>query len=123
MAIDETLCAFVRAAFGAADAVREVKMFGGVGFLLNDNLVAACSDRGLLLRVGEAGMATALASGAQPMQMRGRPVNGYVRVVDGLERRAVNMWVRRARSFVETLPPKKAKAKARTTKKKRTTPT
>ena len=31
----------------------EVKMFGGTGFLLNGNLVAAVSKRGLLLRVGK----------------------------------------------------------------------
>jgi hypothetical protein len=30
----------------------EVTMFGGIGFMLNGNMVAAASRRGLLLRVG-----------------------------------------------------------------------
>jgi TfoX/Sxy family transcriptional regulator of competence genes len=33
-------------------AIREVKMFGGIAFLLNGNMVAAASNRGLLVRVG-----------------------------------------------------------------------
>src|SRR5581483_5357843 len=31
----------------------EVKMFGGIGFMLNGHLLAGASSRGLLLRVGE----------------------------------------------------------------------
>ena len=49
---------------GAGD-IREVRMFGGVGFMMNGNLVAASSRRGLLLRVGKDHGAEALAqSGA-----------------------------------------------------------
>ncbi len=103
---------------GDGSNVREVKMFGGIGFMLNGNMVAACSERGLLLRVGEANTAAALARGAQPMVMRGRPVKGYVRVIDELSGGAVKSWLRTARDFVETLPPKKEKPKAKKAKKK-----
>ena len=59
MAIDERVAGQVRAALADAASVREVKMFGGLGFMLNGHMVAASSDRGLLVRVGELGAATA----------------------------------------------------------------
>lgn len=118
MAIDEKLTDHVRAALADLSAVREVKMFGGIGFMLNGNMVAAASDRGLLLRVGEAGEAEALARGAQRMVMKGRSVTGYVRVVGPLNGRAVKSWLSRARVFVETLPPKKAAPKRKTKPRK-----
>lgn len=107
MAIDEMLARHVRAALADASEVREVKMFGGLGFMLNGNMVAACSDRGLLVRVGEPGVVKALARlGAQRMVMNGRTMRGFVRVTGTLDARAVKSWLRLARAFVETLPPK-----------------
>ena len=50
MSAESDLALRVRAALHGVEAVREVKMFGGVGFLVNGNLVAAASKRGLLLR-------------------------------------------------------------------------
>jgi TfoX/Sxy family transcriptional regulator of competence genes len=111
MAIDEKLSEQVRAALAATKGVGEVNMFGGVGFLLNGNLVAAASDRGLLVRVGEAGQAEARARGAQPVVMGGRTMKGYVRVTGKLDARAVKSWLRQAVAFVEALPPKKSAAK------------
>jgi TfoX/Sxy family transcriptional regulator of competence genes len=111
VAIDEKLSDHVRAALAAADGVHEVKMFGGIGFMLKGNMVAAASDRGLLVRVGGAGHADALARGAQPMVMNGRTMKGYVRVSGKLDARAVKSWLRQACAFVETLPPKKLRAK------------
>src|SRR5258708_12306445 len=43
----------VRAALAGTGTVREGKMFGGIGFMLNGNLVAAASKRGRLVRVGK----------------------------------------------------------------------
>jgi hypothetical protein len=49
--------------------------------MLNGNLVAGASKRGLLLRVGKEGQAEALRlPGARPMEMRGRTMDGYVYV-------------------------------------------
>ncbi len=112
MAIDEKLSDQVRAALAGKAGVSEVKMFGGIGFMLNGNMVAAASHRGLLVRVGEAGHAKALERGAQPMIMNGRAMKGYVRVTDDLDARAVKSWLRPAVAFVETLPSKKGRAKS-----------
>lgn len=106
MAVDEKLAGRVRAALADAPSVREVAMFGGLGFMLNGNMVAACSHRGLLVRVGEAGVAEALARGAEPMIMNGRAMKGFVRVDGSADGRAVKSWLNRARAFVETLPAK-----------------
>lgn len=109
MAIDEKLVARVRAALADANGVREVKMFGGLGFMLSDNLIACASPRGLLVRVGDAGKAEAFARGAKPMVMNGRQMKGFVRVEDDLDLRSVRSWLRRARAFVDTLPAKPAR--------------
>ena len=108
MAGDEELAASVRAALRSAGAIREVRMFGGIGFMLNGNLVAAASRRGLLLRVGKDRQADALAqSGARPMVMRGRTMEGYVYVdTPALNNQAVRNWLRMAVAYVQTLPPK-----------------
>jgi TfoX/Sxy family transcriptional regulator of competence genes len=43
---DQQLGESVRTAPAGAGTVREVKMFGGIGFMLNGNLVAAASKHG-----------------------------------------------------------------------------
>lgn len=79
MAFDQDLAASVRTALAGAGAIREVKMFGGIGFMLNGNMVAAVSKRGLLVRVGKDRRGDALAQqGARPMVMRGRTMEGYI---------------------------------------------
>ena len=115
MPSDEELAGYVRAALADAGPVREVKMFGGLGFMLNGNMVAASSRRGLLVRVGEHGVPDALARGAQPMIMNGRQMKGFVLVAGTPDARAVKSWLRTARAFVETLPakPEAAPSKAR----------
>jgi TfoX/Sxy family transcriptional regulator of competence genes len=111
MAIDEKLAGHVRLALADAGPVREVKMFGGLGFMLNGNMVAAASERGLLVRVGEAGAAEAFERGAQPMIMNGRTMKGFVWVPGTSDGRVVKTWLRRARTFVETLPAKETAEK------------
>jgi TfoX/Sxy family transcriptional regulator of competence genes len=113
MTVDEDLLAKVRAGLSGAGAIREVKMFGGIAFMLAGNMVAAVSSRGLLLRVGKDRAAEALARpGARPMEMRGRPMQGYVRVdPQALTDRSLSAWLEEASAFVRSLPPKAAAAK------------
>jgi TfoX/Sxy family transcriptional regulator of competence genes len=120
MADDQDLAANVRAALMNSGVHREVKMFGGVGFMLNGNLVAGASKRGLLVRVGKDRQQEALArSGARPMVMRGRTMDGYIYVdPPALNTRAVRAWIQLAVAFVGTLPPKKSKPKQAKTKRK-----
>jgi TfoX/Sxy family transcriptional regulator of competence genes len=121
VAIEDDLAASVRAALAGAGTVREVKMFGGIGFMLGGNLVAAASKRGLLLRVGKDQQGDALAQrGARPMVMRGRTMQGYIHVdPPALNEQALGKWLQLAVAFVQTLPPKATGAKPQRTKGKR----
>jgi len=103
-----------------AKGLSEQKMFGGIGFMLNGNMIAGASKRGLLLRVGKERYGEALArSGARPMEMRGRPIEGYVRIdATGLNEAALLSWLALARAYVEALPAK-AKKQARNRQKER----
>ena len=94
-------------------------MFGGIGFMLNGNLLVGASKRGLLLRVGTSRQSQVLAKpGTRQMEMRGRPMDGYVSVDPPIATDAVREWVEMATAFVRTLPPK-TKAKRPPTKQKR----
>ena len=114
---DDELAVRVRAALAGTRAFHEVRMFGGIGFMLNGNFVAAASRRGLLVRVGKDQQDDVLARpGARPMEMRGRVVEGYVYLdPSALTDGDIEVWLRRALTFVETLP-----AKASGEKKPRT---
>jgi TfoX/Sxy family transcriptional regulator of competence genes len=118
MADDQELATNVRAVLAGSGTIREVRMFGGIGFMLNGNLVAAASRRGLLLRVGKDHQDE--APGARPMVMRGRRMEGYVYVdPPALNKNAVENGLRLAVSYVQTLPRKgDGKAKQRKGKRK-----
>jgi TfoX/Sxy family transcriptional regulator of competence genes len=49
------ITAAARNALASAGAIREVRMFGGIGFMLNGNLASMTSRYGLLVRVGKCG--------------------------------------------------------------------
>lgn len=110
MGFEEELAASVRAALAGSGAIREVKMFGGIGFMLNGNMVAGASKRGLLVRVGKDRQEEALKrTGTRPMVMRGRTMDGYVYVdPPGLDDKAVKAQIKLAVAYVSTLPPKRA---------------
>ena len=112
MAGDTVLAGRVRSALESLGTgkIREVRMFGGIGFMLNGNLLLGASARGLLVRVGPQAQRKALTrAGARPMIMRGRTMEGYVYVdPPALNQRAVSSWVALAVEFVGALPPKVA---------------
>ena len=70
---------------------------------------ASKSKGGLMVRVGAEGSEAALARPhARPMEMRGRPMTGWVRVdAEGLaSKRQLAAWVQRGVRFARSLPPK-----------------
>jgi TfoX/Sxy family transcriptional regulator of competence genes len=116
MTVEEDVAADVRAVLAGAGDLSEVRMFGGIGFMLNGNMVAGVSKRGLLLRVGKDRYAEALAQpGVRRMEMRGRPMEGYVyfelQALTDRERSALGTWLENASDFVRTLPAKSTGAR------------
>lgn len=97
--------------------VSEKKMFGGICFFWDGNMMVAASKRGLLVRVGKEGHDAALKKRhTRPMIQGKRSVPGYIHVADDGTRRDVDLqyWIDVARTEVETLP-KKATSPSRKT--------
>ena len=87
----------------------EKKMFGGIGFMLNGNMVIGTTAKGaLLVRVDPAKTDDALARGAEQMHMGPRLMSGFVSVdVKTLaDDAALKDWIAYASKYVKTLPPK-----------------
>jgi TfoX/Sxy family transcriptional regulator of competence genes len=124
MAFDENLAERVRGALAGTGAIREVRMFGGLCFMLNGNMVAGTSKRGLMVRVGKDQQPSALARpGAKRLEMTGRPMEGYIFVdPPPSEDRSLQDWLALAVAFVKTLPPKLPKSKPQRTKTKEENP-
>ena len=88
----------------------EKRMFGGIAFMAEGNmLVCPLKEGSLMVRVGKDGMEEALAQpGAEVMGMKGRPLGGFVLVSgDAIEDDDdLRPWIERAWAFVKTLPAK-----------------
>ncbi len=88
----------------------EKRMFGGIAFMQDGNMVVCPTKEGaLIVRVGKDGIADALARpGASIMEMGGRAMSGFVVLSgDAIEDDDVLLgWIETARAFVATLPPK-----------------
>jgi hypothetical protein len=86
-------------------------MFGGLAFLIGGNMaVAASGQGGLLVRVDPAQSERLVAtSAARPMEMRGRPMQGWLRVGAGDVRtdRELAEWVERGTTYARSLPAKR----------------
>lgn len=90
--------------------IREQKMFGGVAFMLDGNmLVGPMKDGGLLARVGKDAYEEALTRpGARPMNFTGRTMAGFVEVDGDAVEDDDDLagWIALAEAFVRTLPAK-----------------
>ena len=110
MAYDEDLANRIRELVGMEPGLTEKKMFGGLAFLISGNMsVAASGQGGLLVRVDpEGGAALAGKPHAAPMVMRGRQMDGWLRVDDeGVKtKRQLEAWVARGVTYARSLPPK-----------------
>jgi hypothetical protein len=73
--------------------------------------VAASGQGGLLVRVDPAESASLVATTpAYPMEMRGRPLEGWLRVDarDVADEAPLRSWAERGVAFARSLPPKRA---------------
>ena len=111
MANDEELADRIREQMSGEPDVSEQKMFGGLAFLIRGNMaVAASGQGGLLVRVDPAQSETLVATtNARLMEMRGRSMQGWLRVrsADVRTKRQLAEWVQRGATFARSLPPKR----------------
>ena len=110
MAYDEGLAERVRDLMGDQAGVAEKKMFGGLAFLIGGNMSVAASGRGgLLIRCAPEDTDALLDEpGAEHFVMRGRAMQGWLRVTDAgvSSDEALKTWVERAVGYARSLPPK-----------------
>jgi TfoX/Sxy family transcriptional regulator of competence genes len=109
MAFSAALAERIRQALARKRGVEEKKMFGGVGFLLNGNLLVGVWKDSLIVRVGpEEGGEALKEPHASEFDITGRAMKGWVLVApEGVEGDdQLSGWVQRAVKFVGKLPAK-----------------
>lgn len=86
----------------------EKRMFGGVTFLVNGNMLCCAFGHGLMLRVGTDAEAGALSQPHVRRLSETRKMPGFVFVEPAgmADRPALSHWVGMARAYVDPLPPK-----------------
>jgi TfoX/Sxy family transcriptional regulator of competence genes len=110
VAYDEDLADRIRELLSEQRGVTEKKMFGGLAFLIDGNMsVAASREGGLLLRVDPDETDALLGKPhARPFVMRGREMQGWMRIgPEGVTtKRQLERWVARGVTYARSLPPK-----------------
>src|SRR3954469_23902904 len=109
MAFSEVLTDRIRQRLARDRNIEEKKMFGGVGFLLNGNLLVGVWKNSLVVRLGpDEGEAALLEPNVRPFDITGRPMTGWVVIApEGVaEDDQLAGWIERARTFVGELPAK-----------------
>jgi hypothetical protein len=110
MAYNEALTGRVRAKLARKKGLREIRMFGGLCFMLRGHMCCGVSKDDLVVRVGPDRYEDALESKhARPMDFTGRALKGFVYVGPGGYRtdESLSRWIDLAVEFVSSLPPKK----------------
>ena len=111
MAYDEDLANRIREVIARDADVTEKRMFGGLAFLVGGHMsVAASGQGGLMLRVDPEDTEALLAKPhTGPLEMRGRELQGWLRVdAAGVRtKRQLEPWVKRGVAYARSLPPKR----------------
>jgi TfoX/Sxy family transcriptional regulator of competence genes len=110
LSYDEDLADRIRQILGPERGLSEKKMFGGLAFLVGGNMaVAASGQGGVLVRVDPAASERLVdTTNASPMVMRGRPMQGWLRVAPEHVRtkRELSRWVELGVRYARALPKK-----------------
>ena len=111
MTYDRELAERIRELVAGEPGLSEMRMFGGLAFLIGGNMaVAASGQGGLMVRVDPAESAVLVENtAAYPMEMRGRPMPGWLRVdTEHVQtKKELSGWVKRGVSHARSLPAKK----------------
>ena len=109
MAYDEKLAKRVSALTSKKNGFHEQKMFGGVGYLLHNNMCVGVWREYLILRLGveRAGKALSLSE-TRPFDITGHVMKGWVMVKPAGTKTdtALKAWISKAIAFVSKLPRK-----------------
>ena len=111
MAYDRACGVRIRELFAGEARLTEQKMFGGLAFLIGGNMaIAASGQGGALVRVDpQRSDAIVASTSALPMEMRGRQMQGWLRVApeDLRTKRQLSKWVTLGATYARSLPAKR----------------
>jgi len=111
VAYDEELAERLRELLESDPKLTEKKMFGGLAFLISGNMaIAASGQGGVLVRVDPTESDKLVdTSNAEIAVMRGRPMDGWLRVASEHLRtkRQLAKWAGLGAAYARSLPPKK----------------
>jgi TfoX/Sxy family transcriptional regulator of competence genes len=111
MAYDEDLANRIRELVATEAGVVEQRMFGGLAFLIGGHMSVSVSGQGgLLLRCDPSETDALLGKPhAAPFEMRGRTMDGWLRIhPDGVRtKHQLERWVARGVDYARSLPPKR----------------
>ena len=109
MAASKLLVERVRHLLSRRREITEKKMFGGVCFLLNGNMLVAVWNDSLIARLGiEQAIIALKEPDVREMDLTGRPMKGWIIVEpDGIDSdRRLTHWIDLSTTFARTLPAK-----------------
>ena len=109
MAFSEALTQRVRAVLYPLTTAEEMKMFGGIAFMVSGNMTVGVNQDDLIVRVGLEKFEAALKkTGADLFKPTGKPMTGWIIVAtDGYQTDDdLKYWIELALEFVKTLPAK-----------------
>ena len=109
MPFDENLANRMRVLLDQKVKLSEKRMFGGIGFLLNGNLVCGVQNQNVIARIGPDNYASALEKPfTKPFDMTGRPMAGWVEVLPegAVSDTDLMVWLQMSLDFAATLLPK-----------------
>lgn len=109
MAYDEGLAEVVRNTLEGETGLSEKKMFGGLCFLKNGNMICGVHGSGGMARVGKAAEDEACKiEGVSPLSFTGRKMGGMVDVAEDTlsDDELRNQIVTMALEYARSLPPK-----------------
>ena len=111
MAYDEALADRIRELVAGEPNLTEKKMFGGLAFLVGGNMaITASGQGGVLVRVDPARSDRLVdTTAAEVAVMRGRPMDGWLRVSaeNVRTKRQLQKWVTLSSTYASSLPKKR----------------
>ena len=109
MAFDEGHAEILRELLSGYEGITERKMFGGLCFMLNGNMMCGVHKDGGMFRVGKENEADALkVNGVDPLSFTGRKMGGMVDISAKTlaDESALKALLSLADDFVGQMPPK-----------------
>lgn len=108
MPYDPTLADQMRAVLAPFPGISEKKMFGGICFFVNGNMLSGVEVGRYMFRIGKQAETEALTkTGTEPIIFSGRKMGGLIWVSsDHCDQSALCRWILKAMDFAGNLPAK-----------------